>query len=126
MKHGKDIIVYLNGTAIASTRSNDIGSSCELIETASRSDGSSRHYTAGLKEWDVTTSFLVASDSALLSALLAVGTTYTIVIGPAGQSSITTGVTGSAILQTCRITATKGNLVQGSFSFKGTGPLESL
>jgi predicted secreted protein len=30
---------------------------------------------------------------------------------------------GNAICQTCRLTGTQGNLLQGSFSFKGSGPL---
>lgn len=35
----------------------------------------------------------------------------------------TTKVSGSAVVKTWRATGTVGNLLQGSFSFKGTGPL---
>jgi hypothetical protein len=56
--------------------------------------------------------------------LLRVGETYEISFAPqSGATGI--GVTGYAILKTCRITATLGNLIQGSFQFVGVGALDA-
>ena len=122
--NGKDIIVYSGGTAIAATTSNDIDHSCELIETRSPNTGSSKTFTAGMRTWRITTNYLVTSSSGALADLLKVGNTYTLVIGATGQTaSSKQGLTGTAICQECRITATNGNLCQGSFVFQGSGPL---
>jgi hypothetical protein len=74
---------------------------------------------------------LVLSDSALHIAnksgvqdLLQVGNTFTLKIRGRNDNDAT-GVTGSAILKTCKITATNGNLVQGVFQFTGNGALSA-
>lgn len=117
--NGNNIIVYQGSTAIAGTRSNEIETDCEVIEISSSTQGEWREYIKGRKEWSVNTSFLVSGVSDI-TALLTVGTTYTLVFKGRNE---TNGLSGSAILTKCRITATRGNLVQGSFAFKGNGPL---
>ena len=117
--NGNNIIVYQGSTAIAGTRSNEIETDCEVIEISSSTQGEWREYIKGRKEWGVTTSFLVAG-VADVTTLLNIGTTYTLVFKGRNEES---GVSGSAILTKCRITATRFNLVQGSFTFKGVGSL---
>ena len=117
--NGNNIIVYQGSTAIAGTRSNEIRTSCEVIEISSSTQGEWKDYITGRKEWSVNTSYLVSGVTDL-SQLLTVGTQYTLVIKGRNESS---GVSGTAILTGCRITATRSSLVQGSFEFKGVGPL---
>ena len=117
--NGNNIIVYQGSTAIAGTRSNEIETDCEVIEISSSTQGEWREYIKGRKEWGVTTSFLVAG-VADVTTLLTVGTTYTLVFKGRNETG---GVSGSATLTKCRITANVNNLIQGSFSFKGNGPL---
>lgn len=116
---GKDIIVTQNGTIIAGLRSNEIQTEVETIEVASPSSGEWRSRIAGRKDWNVSAGYLVLAGSGM-AALLSVGSTYTLRIGPRTAG----GVFGTAILTTCSITATIGNLVQGSFKFEGVGPLQ--
>ena len=54
--------------------------------------------------------------------VLNVGTTYTLAFKERGAAD-SAGVSGSAILTTCKISAIRGNLVTGSFVFQGTGAL---
>ena len=128
-KNGNNIIVYSGGTAIAGTRSSEVQSGSELIEVSSPTQGTWRQYIAGRKEWSVTVGFLVLSDSALaisnktgVQDLLQVGNTFMLKIKERNAAD-SDGVTGSAILKTCKITMTRGNLVQGSFQFTGNGTL---
>lgn len=133
-KNGNNIIVYSGGTAIAGTRSSEIQSGAELIEVSDPTQGNPtqgtwRQYIAGRKEWSVTVGFLVLSDSALaisnktgIQDLLQVGNTFTLKIKERTAAD-SDGVTGTAILKTCKITMTRGNLVQGSFQFTGNGAL---
>lgn len=117
--NGNNILVYLGGTAIAGLKSNEIETSCGEIEISSPNSAAWREFIADRKEWSVSTGYLVSAVSDI-SQVLNVGTTYSLRF--CGRTG-TGGVYGSAILTKCSITATRGNLVQGSFTFRGTGTL---
>lgn len=119
--NGKNILIYRDGTAIAGTVSNEIQSGAEIIEISSPTAGEWKQYISGRKSWSVNVSYLVLANDGVRD-LLNVGSSYTLKFRGRNQSD-STGVTGTAILKNCKITATKGNLVQGSFQFTGNGPL---
>ena len=118
---GNNIIVFMNGQAIAGTKSDEIQVDCETIEIASATDQAWTHYISGRKSWSLTVGWLVLANTDVRKALL-VGSSVTIKIKGRGESD-SNGVTGAAILKTVKITATRGNLAQGSFAFVGNGPL---
>lgn len=62
------------------------------------------------------------TDSAVKDMVAAVGNTYNLRMSVDGYASDV--LRGTAICQQSHITGPVGNLVQGSFSFKGSGPLE--
>ena len=111
----------MNGQAIAGTKSDEIQVDCETIEIASATDQAWTHSISGRKSWNLTVGWLVLANQDVRKALL-VGSSVTIKIKGRGESD-SNGVTGSAILKTVKITATRGNLAQGSFAFIGNGPL---
>lgn len=117
---GKDIIIQKNdGTTLAASKSCDLEMSCDTIETASITSGTFREFIAGRTSWTITTSWLVtelSSPAALLGTKLRIKIINTTDSGDY--------LVGNAICTKCKITATKGNLAQGSFAFQGTGPLE--
>lgn len=117
---GNNILIYRNGTAIAGTISNEIQSGAEIIEISSPTSGQWKEFIAGRKSWSVNVNFLVLSTGEITQTLL-VGESYTLIFR--SRVTSTGGVTGTAILKTCKITATKGNLVQGSFQFVGSSQL---
>lgn len=119
--NGNNIIIKLNGTAIAATKSNEWETQCETIEVSSPTQGAWRDYIAGRKEWSVTTGFLVLAE-ADIQKCLNIGTTYTLTFCD-NNGSGTARLRGTAILQTCKITATRGNICNGSFKFTGCGAL---
>ena len=118
---GNNIIVLMNGTAIAGTKSDEIQVDSETIEIASATDQEWVHYISGRKSWSLTVGWLVLANQDVRKVLLA-GSVVTIKIKARGASDAS-GVTGAAILKTVKITATRGNLAQGSFAFTGNGPL---
>ena len=117
--NGNNVLIYVNGSAVAGTRSNEIQTDGGLIEISSPDTGEWAAFIAGRKSWSFSSSWLVTT-STDLKRLLQVGTTVTIRIIGRGDSI---GMTGTAIITTCKVTATCGNLVNGSFAFKGTGAL---
>ena len=118
---GNNIIVLMGGTAIAGTKSDELKVDCKTIEIASASDQGWVHYLAGRKSWSLNVGWLVLANQDVRKVLLA-GSAVTIKIKGRGASDAS-GVTGVAILRTVKITATRGNLAQGSFAFTGNGPL---
>lgn len=124
--HGKDIIIYRDGVAIAGTRSNESESQADLIQKSSPNTAEWKEYVAGDKSWMMQTNFLLPAVSNI-EEMLNVGNTYTLLFGATGQTDATKhGLAGTAILRQYRITATLGNLVQGTFVFQGTGELTQV
>ena len=117
--NGNNILIYIDGAAVAGTKSNEIQSNRELIEIASPTSGEWREFIAGRKDWGFSISWLVSSHSDIQQLLLSAGVVTVRIVGR-GQSL---GLTGSAIVQTCKMTFTRGNLAQGSLQLKGSGPL---
>ncbi len=119
---GKDITVILsrNNTALANTRirSNEIQTSCDMIEKASASQQDWKEYVAGRNSWTLTVNYLVLA-SAQVADLLYVGQTFDITM-KSGNSEL---LTGSAIMTSVKNTETVGNLAQGGFTLQGSGAL---
>ena len=119
---GNNILVYLNGTAIAGTKSNEIQTECDMIEVTNQNSAQWRQYLAGRKNWSVSTGFLVLA-AADTKKLLNVGTTYTLRFRDRAGTSI---LQGQAIMKQCKISAARGSLATGSFTFKGSGELAEV
>lgn len=119
--HGRNLIIKVDGTAIAGAKSCEINVDGEQIETASPSKGPWRTFLAGRKEWSVSCGFLIpASGTPLKSEAAMVNTTVTLTV-QSGLSGDT--LTGSAIVKAWKASGTIGNLSQGSFQFRGNGAL---
>lgn len=117
--NGNNVLIFVDGALVAGTRSDEIQTDCGLIEIASPDTGQWAAYIAGRKTWAINQSWLLPAASDL-GRLLQVGTTVTIRILGRGAAK---GLTGQAIVKTCKITNTRGNISNGSFAFQGTGPL---
>lgn len=124
MKHqGKDLLIWLDGVALANSKSCNIDMDCEVIETCSPDDGGTKHFIPGRKSWKVTASCLVEAEGTPVKRLLSQsGKVFTIQVKSRTLSDDT--LTGQAICTSCKITGTKGNLTQGSFTFQGSGELK--
>lgn len=131
MINGNNIFISLDSNAtttpFAATKSNEINTECETIEISSPTIGDWRQYIAGRKEWSFTVGWLVVACGTniknSLEALLEVGKSYTITICDRVGSTATARLTGTTICTQARITAARGNIAQGSFSFRGNGAL---
>ncbi len=121
MLKGNDIIVILNGEAIAATKSDELQVGCESIPISSRSNGDWTDVIAGRKSWSLTTGFLIASIPKFFDGIDMVGM---YVILRIKHRTGTSWYEGTALCTQFRVTATRGNLVQGSFAFQGKGPLQ--
>ena len=122
MIHGRNLIIYANGEAIAAAKSCTVSMSIGDIEAASDTDGKAKTFLPTQKEWTVRCSTLVTS---LIGHFANIGDTIrlSIVVCDWDNNPTPDRLTGDAIVTSANITASVSNLVQGNFSFKGTGEL---
>lgn len=127
IEHGRNLYVLLkeNGTGviIAGTRSNEFQTDIDLQEVSSPKTGKWKEYLLQREEWNVTTNYLVTSDASLLSLLETSKYVTLSFVSRSPGGTVTELLTGEAWVKSCKITATLGNLAQGSFQFVGNGPL---
>ena len=97
--NGNNVLIYVEGSLVAGTRSDEVQSGCETIEIANPSSGDWRQFIVGRKEWSISQSWLLPAASDL-GRLLQVGTTVTIRILGRGAAK---GLTGTAIVKTCKM-----------------------
>ena len=116
-------IVKATGLNIYGAKSDDIEVVCGTNEVVSPTQGNWREFIAGRKEWQLTTNYLVQSTGNEIDKVLNVGVKYPVrFIDNTSLSELR----GYAILVSAKISAIKGNLVTGSFQFKGTGALNFI
>lgn len=119
--HGRNLIIKMNGTAIAGAKSCEISVKCDKIETASPSTGTWRTFLAGRKEWSGSCGHLIpASGTPLKSDTEMVGQIVTLTMQTDMPGDT---ISGSAIVEQWSASGAVGSLVNGSFSFCGNGPL---
>ena len=116
---GNNILVYLNGTVIAGTRSNKIQTECEMMEVTNPGSADWKLFHAGRKQWAVNVGFLVLASTDARHALNS-GTTYTLQFRDRQGTVL---LSGQAIMKQCEIDYVQGSLATGSFSFQGSGEL---
>ena len=116
MIQGNDILIYEGDPAvvIAASKSCTITNRADVEETSSPASGNARSYAVGRTSWDISMNFLVL---AMRESMLRVGHVYTLT-WKVRESDDT--MTGTAICTECRVTATMGNLAQGTFTFQGS------
>ena len=131
--NGNIILVQVDGHTIAGTKTTEIQVDSELIEIASATQGAYREFIVGRKQWQVTVNYLLmyatyqamfTYPNACMTDALLVGNSYTLKFkNRANYYDQPITLKGTAILRTCKITATRGNLIQGTFTFVGNGAL---
>lgn len=115
-------MIYRDDVLIAGTRANELQVGCETIEIASETTADWREYIAGRKDWQMSVSTLLSTTADLEDALT-IGTVVRLVFR---DREGTDGVQGRAIVEQYKATANVGDIVKGSFQFKGTGALTRI
>lgn len=116
---GNNLIIYVDGVAVAAAKSCTVTMEVGSIDTAG--SGRTKASMPTVKDWSVKTSVLVTS----LNGHFALNGKVRLSVAVVDNGETTTDrMTGEAIVTNANVSAAVGNLVQGSFSFKGSGALE--
>lgn len=123
---GNDILIkqVVNGNEhfIAASNSCDIELNCDMKPVSSPSSGEYMDYKAGRKTWVVRLNYLVDTTGYALLNQKNIGNKYYLRMYVRNNPSIDK-LEGYAFLQQAHVTATRGNLLTGSWVFQGTGNL---
>jgi predicted secreted protein len=104
----------------AAVKSQEVQTEAGAIEIASATQQDWEEFIAGRKSWSINCNYLVLTNIGLKD-LLYIGNKVQVRVITRGDSP--TYLQGYALILQAKQTHTKGNLVTGSFAFKGTGPL---
>ena len=115
---GNDLLISLDGVAIAGAKSCDIETDCELISVSSPKSGKYRTYKVGRKTWQVRVNFLVPDDESVCLRLLKIGNEYDLA-AYVRQNANVDKLEGNAILQHATMSGSTGGLLSGSWIFVG-------
>ena len=116
---GNNLIIYVDGVAVAAAKSCTVTMEVGSIDTAG--SGQTKASMPTVKDWSVKTSVLVTS----LNGHFALNGKVRLSVAVVDNGEMTTDrMTGEAIVTSANVSAAVGNLVQGNFSFKGSGVLE--
>ena len=121
---GNNLIIYVDGVVVAAAKSCTVTMEVGSIDTAG--SGRTKASMPTVKDWSVKTSVLVTSlNVTSLNGHFALSGKVRLSVAVVDGGEITTDrMTGEAIVTNANVSAAVGNLVQGNFSFKGTGALE--
>lgn len=117
--NGNNIIILVDGTAVAGCKTHKVQTKTATIEKASSQQQQWREFIAGRSEWGIDVNYLVVAVADIRKVLWC-GRQVTIVVRDRAAG---TTLTGSAICTQCEQNYARGSLANGSFSFKGTGQL---
>ena len=118
--NGNLILIGFNGQIIAGTKGSEQQSQCDMTETANPNSGTWKTYIPGRSGWSVTVNYLLPNASNIKD-LLKTRQTYNLYF--IHRNAPVPYLYGTATLTTCKITSTRGSLMQGSFQFLGNGEL---
>lgn len=124
IKQGRDLLVYADGVVVAAAKSCSLSMEADTLETAGV-DAGARSYMSGRKDWSVKVGNLVTSVQGHFAPIGAMLRLSMVICDELGNPT-SDRLTGEAFVTGADVTGTVGHLVQGSFSFKGSGQLGIL
>lgn len=119
---GNDLIISLDGVAIAGAKECVIEVDSDFKEVSSPDSGKYRTYKPGRKSWSVRVNSLVPDNDTVCSRLLKAGNLYDISMYVRNNAEFDR-IDGEAYLQHADVSGSRGGLVTGSWVFLGNGAI---
>lgn len=123
--HGRNLLIYSEGSVVAAARSCRISMSIDTIETAGTEDGRHRCFVASMSSWTVSVERLVTvvkdffqNTGQMVTLSFVARDIYGNLMGDR--------MTGNAFVSSVQVDGSVGALAKGSVTFQGSGKLERL
>lgn len=124
MIHGKDLLLAINGTALAASKSCNVSKGQSFLEVSAPTGGRWESFVPQKLGWSITSDCLLSTMAAYktLDAAWKAGTALTIRFY---DTEFDENETGTAYIERLDLVASKGNLAHMSVSLKGSGALST-
>lgn len=125
MIHGENLILAINGTPLAASKSCSLSKSSSFIEVAPPTAGDWEAFVPSKKGWSMSSDCLLGTMDAYktLDAAWKAGTALTIRFF---NTEYDENETGTAYIDSLNLDASKGSLAKMSVSLKGSGELSDI
>lgn len=120
--HGRNLLIYADGVAVAAARSCRITMDVESIEMAGVDSGKFKYYVAAMSSWSIQVDKLVSNVRSLFEDVGDM-VTLSFVVRDEYGNLMGDRMTGEGFIKSASISATVGSLTTGSITFRGSGEL---
>ena len=120
--HGRNLLIYADGVAVAAARSCRITMDVEAIEFAGVDSGQYKYYVTAMSSWSIQVDKLVSNVRSIFEE---VGTMVSLsfVVRDEYGNLMGDRMQGEGFMKSANISATVGSLTTGNITFQGSGEL---
>lgn len=120
--HGRNLLIYADGVAVAAARSCRITMDFDTIEMAGVENGQYKYYVTAMSSWSIQVDKLVSNVRSIFEE---VGTMVSLsfVVRDEYGNLMGDRMQGEGFMKSANISATVGSLTTGNITFQGSGEL---
>lgn len=120
--HGRNLLIYADGVAVAAARSCRITMDFDTIEMAGVESGTYKYYVTAMSSWSIQVDKLVSNVRSIFEE---VGTMVSLsfVVRDEYGNLMGDRMQGAGFMKSANISATVGSLTTGNITFQGSGEL---
>ena len=120
--HGRNLLIYADGVAVAAARSCRITMDFDTIEMAGVESGQYKYYVTAMSSWSIQVDKLVSNVRSIFEE---VGTMVSLsfVVRDEYGNLMGDRMQGEGFMKSANISATVGSLTTGNITFQGSGEL---
>lgn len=120
--HGRNLLIYADGVAVAAARSCRITMDFDTIEMAGVDIGQYKYYVTAMSSWSIQVDKLVSNVRSIFEE---VGTMVSLsfVVRDEYGNLMGDRMQGEGFMKSANISATVGSLTTGNITFQGSGEL---
>jgi hypothetical protein len=120
--HGRNLLIYADGVAVAAARSCRITMDFDTIEMAGVDSGQYKYYVTAMRSWSIHVDKLVSNVRSIFEQ---VGTMVSLsfVVRDEYGNLMGDRMQGEGFMKSANISATVGSLTTGNITFQGSGEL---
>lgn len=120
--HGRNLLIYADGVAVAAARSCRITMDFDTIEMAGVDSGTYKYYVTAMSSWSIQVDKLVSNVRSIFEE---VGTMVSLsfVVRDEYGNLMGDRMQGEGFMKSANISATVGSLTTGNITFQGSGEL---
>ena len=120
--HGRNLLIYADGVAVAAARSCRITMDFDTIEMAGVDSGTYKYYVTAMSSWSIQVDKLVSNVRSIFEQVGSM-VSLSFVVRDEYGNLMGDRMQGEGFMKSANISATVGSLTTGNITFQGSGEL---